>query len=67
MLEVGNTASATQDRSHFGAWVVVSAPLILGFDLTDQSKMDRVWDIISNTEAIQVSQTWAGHPGMLVK
>jgi len=67
MLEVGNLPDYNQDRAHFGAWVVISAPLILGFDLTDQTKLTQVWDIITNREAISISQTWAGHPGMLVK
>eukprot|EP00456_Euglypha_rotunda_P072685 TRINITY_DN6586_c0_g1_i2.p1 TRINITY_DN6586_c0_g1~~TRINITY_DN6586_c0_g1_i2.p1 ORF type:complete len:534 (-),score=57.64 TRINITY_DN6586_c0_g1_i2:133-1734(-) len=67
MLEVGNIGVFAQEQAHFGAWVVVSAPLILGFNLSDQSTMDRVWPIITNTEAITISQTWAGHPGMLVK
>ena len=67
MLEVGRTANATEDRSHFGAWCVVSAPLILGFDLRDNKTMDRVWSVITNVEALAVSQSWAGHPGRLVK
>ncbi|EDQ91557.1 uncharacterized protein MONBRDRAFT_31543 [Monosiga brevicollis MX1] len=66
MLEVGNLASFEEDRTHFGAWAIVSSPLILGFDLQDQAKFDRVWPIISNKEAIAVNQQWAGHPGMLV-
>jgi len=67
MLEVGNgQLTVTESRSHFGAWCVVSAPLILGFDLSNTQKMSQVWDIITNTEAIAVSQTWAGHPGRLV-
>ena len=49
------------DRTHFGAWVVVSAPLIMGYDVIDRSITDRVWDILTNTEAIAVSQTWAGN------
>lgn len=64
--QVGNLANPTEDRSHFGAWVIVSAPLILGFQLTDEATMDRVWPVVSNTEAIAISQTWAGHPGRLV-
>jgi len=67
MLEIGNgQLTYPESRSHFGAWCVVSAPLILGFDLTNNQKMDQVWDIITNTEAIEVSQTWAGHPGRLL-
>jgi hypothetical protein len=67
MLEVGNMGNYNEERAHFGGWVIVSAPLILGFDLTDQTKMNRVWDIITNTEAIAVSEAWVGHPGMLLK
>jgi len=67
MLEVGNIANYNEGRAHFGAWVIVSAPLILGFDLTNSTKMDSVWNIITNTEALAVSQTWVGHPGMLLQ
>ena len=61
MLEVGNLASFNEDRSHFGAWCIVSSPLILGFDLTNADTYTRVWPIISNKEAIQVNQV-AGLP-----
>jgi len=67
MLEVGNgDLSYIESRSHFGAWCVVSSPLILGFDLTNTQRINQVWDIITNTEALAVSQTWEGHPGRLV-
>eukprot|EP01084_Bolivina_argentea_P126411 223834_1 len=72
MLEVGHitpqkkATAYSMDRTHFGAWIVVSAPLILGYDVTNQAKTDSVWDILTNTEAIAVSQTWAGHPGTLL-
>ena len=29
--------------------------------------MDRVWPIISNTEALAVNHAWAGKPGTLAK
>ena len=45
---------------------VVSAPLILGLELTD-AKLNPVLDIITNAEAIAVNQKWAGHPGRLVE
>eukprot|EP01084_Bolivina_argentea_P126410 223831_1 len=72
MLEVGNigpqqkATAYSMDRSHFGAWCTVSAPLIIGYDVTNSNKTDLVWDILTNTEAIAVSQTWAGHPGTLL-
>lgn len=55
-----------ESRTHFGAWCVVSSPLILGLDITDAATIDAVWDIITNTEAIAVNQEWAGQPGKLV-
>lgn len=66
MLEVGNFAgpmATNESRTHFGLWCVVSSPLILGLDLIDAAKVDSVWDIITNREAIGVNQAWAGHPG----
>jgi alpha-galactosidase len=66
MLEVGNIKSFVESRSHFGGWCVVSAPLILGLDVTNSKLVDSVWDIISNHEAIAINQAWAGHPGRLV-
>eukprot|EP00456_Euglypha_rotunda_P047149 TRINITY_DN37590_c0_g1_i2.p1 TRINITY_DN37590_c0_g1~~TRINITY_DN37590_c0_g1_i2.p1 ORF type:complete len:269 (-),score=49.48 TRINITY_DN37590_c0_g1_i2:11-739(-) len=72
MLEVGVTNSQTDNvptlnyveaRSHFGAWCVVSSPLVLGFDLTNETTVQSVWDIVTNTEAININQQWAGFPG----
>lgn len=74
MLEVGVTntqspsnppLSYTEARSHFGAWCVVSAPLILGLNLTDGPTVDGVWDIITNREAVAVNQDYAGFSGTM--
>eukprot|EP00937_MAST-01D_sp_MAST-1D-sp2_P001739 g1739.t1 len=67
MMEVGRMASPAEDRTHFGAWVITSSPLILGYDLNDDSVTDKIWSVISNKEAIAINQAWAGHPGRLVK
>eukprot|EP01062_Namystynia_karyoxenos_P015880 TRINITY_DN157_c0_g1_i2.p1 TRINITY_DN157_c0_g1~~TRINITY_DN157_c0_g1_i2.p1 ORF type:complete len:447 (+),score=168.08 TRINITY_DN157_c0_g1_i2:68-1342(+) len=67
MLEVGRIPSRAADRSHFGAWVITSSPLILGYNLLEEANTDKVWDIIANPEAIAVNQAWAGHPGRRVK
>jgi alpha-galactosidase len=83
-LEVGNLKSTARQgpsmdsmmelrmhRSNFGAWCVVSSPLILGHDLTDDAVMDTIWPIITNTHAINVSQHFdeasSRHPGGLVR
>ena len=35
MLEVGRVQGSLEwNRAHFGAWCIISAPLILGIDLT---------------------------------
>ena len=67
MLEVGYLSSFGWNRAHFGAWVIISAPLVLGLDLFNSDLLDSVWSIITNREAIQVNQRWAGHPGRLVR
>ena len=54
MLEVGKLASPEESRTHFGMWVIMSAPLVLGFDLRDQKVLDSVWSTITNKEPIQV-------------
>ena len=65
MLEVGRVAAPapgafyTWNRAHFGAWCVVSAPLILGLELSD-AKLAPILDIIGNAEAIAVNQQYAG-------
>jgi hypothetical protein len=66
MLEVGNLANATEDRSHYSAWAIMSSPLILSFNLTDPARMDRAWPIISNRRVLAVNQRWAGDPGRRV-
>lgn len=66
MLEVGVKLNYTESQTHFALWAVISSPLILGFDLTDERTLASVWNIIANREVINVSQSWAGHPGRLV-
>ena len=67
--QVGNLEgplAAAESRSHFGAWCIVSSPLILGMDMTNESTMASVWPYISNREAIAVNQHWVGDPGRLL-
>ena len=69
MLEVGNPPGGTGEqpgfenahswRAHFGAWAIVSSPLILSFDLTNSTKLAAVWPFISNREAIAINQVTA--------
>eukprot|EP00038_Savillea_parva_P009236 m.182183 g.182183 ORF g.182183 m.182183 type:complete len:444 (+) comp15463_c0_seq1:267-1598(+) len=75
MLEVGvtnsqrpgfPTLSFTEARTHFGAWCTVSAPLVIGMDLTDATKLAEVWPILANEEAIAVNQAFVGDTGTIV-
>ena len=62
MLEVGNFGfgeagndddrSFIESRTHFGLWCVASQPLMLGLDVTDDARVDAVWPILSNAEAV---------------
>eukprot|EP00039_Didymoeca_costata_P022444 m.4521 g.4521 ORF g.4521 m.4521 type:complete len:433 (+) comp3005_c0_seq1:149-1447(+) len=66
MLEVGVGLNHDESQSHFALWSIISSPLILGLDLTNDTMMDPIIDIISNKEVIAVSQSYFGHPGRLV-
>lgn len=59
--------SPTEGRSHFAAWCVTSSPLILGFDLTNETMLEEVRPIITNARALEINQAWYGHPGTLVR
>jgi len=70
MIEVGNMpgeATFEWQQAHFGAWCIMSAPLVLGFDLRNEDIISDVWAFVANEEAIEVSQSWSGHPGWRVK
>ena len=67
MLEVGRmegsgqssaAMSEAESSSHFAGWCIVSAPLVLGFDLANATRMELTWPHISNRRAMAVSQTW---------
>ena len=55
-----------EDRSDFGLHCITSSPLILSFNLTNETTMEMVWPIVANEEAIAVNRQWAGTPGRLV-
>ena len=73
MLEVGCKAgpggssdsglTMGETRTHFGGWAIVSSPLTLSHDVTNQTITDYIWPVISNPEAIAVNQAYFGHSG----
>lgn len=54
-LEGGMTKD--ENKVHFGGWCIVSSPLILAYNLSENARRELVWDIITNKEAIQVNRT----------
>ena len=48
--------TVTEQRTHFGLWCTLSAPLTLSLDFTNKTATDSVWHIITNTHAIAVNQ-----------
>ena len=65
MLEVGVTnkqnmpsyLSHTEARTHFNLWCITSSPLILGLDLSNATTVDSIWDIITNTGELNITNT----------
>ena len=59
MLEVGRLSSYELNRAHFGAWAIMSSPLILGIDLRLNDTLRSVWDIVvrSNSNGSAVPYT----------
>ena len=53
MLQVGSAKlSEDEAKTHFAAWCVTSAPLILGYNLADKAASARAEDIVGNMAAI---------------
>ncbi|XP_039018245.1 alpha-galactosidase-like [Hibiscus syriacus] len=66
MLEVGNGGMTTEEyRCHFSIWALAKAPLLIGCDVTS---IDNVtFQLLSNTEVIDVNQDKLGVQGKKVK
>ena len=76
MLEVGHPPGGTGEarsfanvqswRAHFGAWAITSSPLILSFDLSNDTLLNMSWGFIANPEVLRINSDWAGEAGRLV-
>jgi alpha-galactosidase len=64
MLEVGRGMSADEDRSHFGMWAILAAPLIAGNDIRSMSTTTKA--ILTNPDVIAVNQDPLGKQGTRV-
>ncbi len=66
MLEVGNgKLTYDQNKSHFSAWCMLCAPLILGNDL--RSIKQDVLDIVTNKNMIAINQDELGKQAKIIK
>lgn len=69
-LQVGNlpaSVSQAQAQTHFSAWCVMAAPLILGVRLDDGAPPRDVLAIVSNADAIAIDQDALGVQGTRVR
>jgi hypothetical protein len=66
MLVLGSPSVTFEEgRTQFGAWAVLSSPLILTLNLTDAELM-RIWlPVVSNERALAVNQNFFGLAGGL--
>jgi hypothetical protein len=67
MLEVGNGdfdgTHLLEARTHMGLWAIVSAPLMIGTDLSKASPA--LIDVLKAPEVIAIDQDPAGHQGVI--
>lgn len=64
MLEVGRGMTATEDKSHFSMWCILSSPLALGNDMSKMSDETRA--ILTNSEVIAINQDTTGLQAQLL-
>jgi alpha-galactosidase len=64
MLEVGRGMSADEDKSHFGMWAMLAAPLITGNDITKMSAATKA--ILTNADVIAVNQDPLGNQAQMI-
>jgi alpha-galactosidase len=57
--------SVTEARTHFGAWCIVSAPLVIGMNFSDVATVKKHWEVITNMDAVAVNQDYAGFSGSI--
>ncbi len=61
-----NTGAAfphTESRTQFGAYCILSSPLVLGTNLLDDAALKRMLPIVTNTDAITINQVYFGFSG----
>jgi hypothetical protein len=56
-----------EERSIFGAWSIVSSPLILGFDVSNDTEVEHLWPLIANPRALDINVQWRGEAARILK
>ncbi len=64
MLEVGRGMSQDEDKSHFGMWAMLAAPLIAGNDIRTMSAQTKA--ILTNPDVVAVNQDPLGKQATVV-
>ena len=61
MLVIGmNNITDTMNKTHMTMWCMMNSPLMLGMDLRRIKKGDKLWQIISNKDLIDLNQDALG-------
>ena len=49
-----NQQCYNEEESHFGLWCIMSSPLVLGFNMSNQDQMGRVWPVTTMAHPLRV-------------
>jgi hypothetical protein len=56
-----------EERTVFANWAIISSPLVLAIDTTDDAVVAKYYPIVGNKLALDINAAWAGAPGTLFK
>lgn len=58
--------SLDEERTLFANWAIVSSPLVLAIDTTDDDVVAKYWPIVANPTALHINAAWHGEAGRLL-
>ena len=50
------SSNVAQTQSLFGIYAIMGTPMVMSFDIRDDSKLLPIWDTLTNEEVIAVNQ-----------
>ncbi len=59
--------SFEEEQTLFANWAIVSSPLVLGYDVRNDTEVEKYWPIVTNKLALEINEAWAGESGSLIK